>query len=65
MSELETENREIEGLLEAMESYGLNEGLILTEDSNAEMKRVLDHKTYSIKVMPIWSWLLQTVHKNK
>ncbi len=50
MDSEETEKREIEGLQEAMASYHLNTGLILTE--NTEDQRD------NISIMPIWKWLL-------
>lgn len=46
----ETEKRELEGLQEAMSSYHLTTGLILTE--NTEEQRG------NISVLPIWKWLL-------
>ena len=51
----ETKKRELEGLIEALETYGLNEGMILTEDeefeTDAEGRRVI--------VKPVWKWLLE------
>lgn len=49
-----TKNREISGLIEAMESYGLQEGLILTENQQETLKI----NQYQIKILPIWKWLL-------
>jgi len=46
--------REIKGLLEAMEEYKLKEGLILTNNQEEEI-RIKDKK---IKIMPVWKWLL-------
>lgn len=56
-SELDEGNvkRETEGLVEAMDAHGLNEGLIITLD--AEEERKLGNKT--IKIMPAWKWLLK------
>lgn len=50
-----TRNREMGGLLEAMKIYGLNKGLILTEDEeyNIEIDDV------KISVQPVWKWLLK------
>lgn len=52
--EKDNEAREKEGLLEAMEKFGLKEGMIIThdqeEDSSAGGKR--------IKIVPAWKWLL-------
>jgi hypothetical protein len=47
-------NREVEGLLEAMQRLELSEGLILTEETNDEM--LIDGK--KILIQPIWLWLL-------
>ncbi|XMB89322.1 DUF4143 domain-containing protein [Methanosarcina hadiensis] len=52
-----TGNREREygGLLEALEAYGLEKGLILTESE--EFEEVFQGK--KIIVRPIWKWLLE------
>lgn len=47
-------NREIDGLLEAMEAYGLKEGLIITENEQS----ILEIEKFQIKIVPIWKWLL-------
>lgn len=47
----DTQRRELGGLKEAMETYHLKNGLILTE--NAEFQEG------NITVMPIWKWLLE------
>jgi len=49
-----TKNRELDGLLEAITEYDLNEGLILTEDEYDD----LNIDIIKIKVRPIWFWLL-------
>ncbi|MBN2110168.1 MAG: ATP-binding protein [Methanosarcinaceae archaeon] len=48
--------RETEGLKEAMDMYGLKEGMILTEDTEEEI--VLQDKRMII-VKPVWKWLLE------
>jgi len=50
----EVKNREVNGLIEAIDVYGLQEGLILTENEHdtMEVKGVL------IQIIPIWKWLL-------
>lgn len=50
-----TKDREIEGLVEAMTSYKLKEGLILTDEDEDEFTI----KNFRIKVMPAWKWLLK------
>lgn len=51
----ETEKREIEGLLEAMEKFKLKKGMIITESQEEEKK--LNGK--KIKIVPAWKWLLE------
>lgn len=50
----EVKQREVSGLIEAMNAYNLQEGLILTENE----QDVLDVDNFKITVMPIWKWLL-------
>ena len=49
-----TKEREYAGLLEALTTYNLDEGLILTEDEEFEDT----HKGKKVVVMPVWKWLL-------
>lgn len=51
----DTRKREIEGLFEALETYDLSEGLILTDDT--EDKIEIDEKKITVK--PIWKWMLE------
>ncbi len=51
----ETQKRELEGLKEALETYGLNEGIILTEDEEYE----ITSEGRQIIVKPVWKWLLE------
>jgi len=51
----ENKEREIKGLLEAMDELELNEGLILTCDQEDEFK--INGK--EIIVRPVWKWLLE------
>lgn len=46
--------REIKGLLEAMKTFKLKNGLIITEDKEGE--EVIKNK--KIKYIPLWKWLL-------
>src|SRR3990167_7174292 len=50
----EVKKREIEGLMEAMRAYGLQEGMILTENE----QDIIEMEEGRILVMPIWKWLL-------
>lgn len=51
----ETKDREINGLMESMREFKLNQGLILTYKQDDEFK--IDNRT--IKVLPVWKWLLE------
>ncbi len=51
--------REIGGLLEAMENCKLKKGLILTFDQQEEI--ILPHK--KIQVIPVWKWLFLNLNK--
>lgn len=55
LSNEEVNTREIEGLIEAMSTYNLREGIILTESEEATLKI----EGFLISVIPIWKWLLQ------
>lgn len=51
-----TKSREIEGLVEAMDTYSLNEGVILTEEES----QGIVHGNKTITVMSLWKWLFQS-----
>ena len=51
----ETRKREINGLLDAMNTYSLKQGLILTENDENNIK--INNK--EITILPVWKWLLQ------
>ncbi len=55
LSDPERRNREIEGLMEAMNTYHLREGLILTENEQDK----IEMNGSLISVIPIWKWLLR------
>lgn len=46
--------REISGLVDALETFGLKQGAILTLDQQEELKV----KNKKIKIVPVWKWLL-------
>lgn len=55
----DTKKREFDGLLEAMERFSLNSGLILTEREEETKEILHKNKSYKIILKPIWKWLLQ------
>jgi len=50
----DNQERELNGLKEAMEKFKLKEGLILTYNQTDEF----DIKGMKIKIIPVWKWLL-------
>jgi hypothetical protein len=50
----ENKEREINGLVNALKSFKLKEGLLLTSDSEEEL--VVDG--LKIKIIPVWKWLI-------
>ena len=52
-------DKEIKGLLEALEKFKLKEGIIITNDQEEEFKE----KGKNIKVIPIWKWLLEKMEQ--
>lgn len=55
MSDPKTKEREMSGLLEAMDKFNLKAGLIVTRDE----EEVIKTKGRMIKIIPIWKWLLE------
>jgi len=51
--------REILGLMEAMENYGLSEGLILTMDDEETMELEGKNGKKKITVKSVWKWMLE------
>lgn len=51
--------REVSGLLEAMEEYGLEEGLILTLDDEEVLRIEGKDGKKKITVKPAWKWMLE------
>ena len=54
LEDYETRKREISGLKDALKTYNLKEGLILTEDE----EEVIEEDGFKIMVKPIWKFML-------
>jgi len=54
----DVKTREIRGLLEAMRTYQLTTGLILTFDEEGLEEMDEENQQVQIKILPIWKWLL-------
>lgn len=51
-----TREREIRGLLEALEIHQLNSGVILTESLEETLEMEVNEHLVSIMILPIWKW---------
>ncbi len=60
MDHPETRDRELAGLIEAMETYSLVTGLIITDDIFFEEPVNINGKPVIIKAIPAWHWLKDT-----
>lgn len=52
----ENSKREIKGMVNALEKYGLKEGIILSLDNEEKQEKINNKK---IKYIPLWKWLLE------
>ncbi|MDD3178056.1 MAG: ATP-binding protein [Candidatus ainarchaeum sp.] len=55
LSDLQTKEREIRGLISGLKEFKLKEGIIITKD--LDKKEKIDNLT--IKYIPLWKWLLE------
>jgi len=53
----DTRQREINGLLEAMANYNLDQGFIITEDESEQIEETYKSNHFKIEVIPCWQWL--------
>lgn len=61
LQDASTKKRELQGLIEAMENYGLAQGFILTENDKISIEQLHhNNNKYTIHILPIWWWLLNT-----
>lgn len=58
LQDAKTKAREIAGLLEAMEIYKLQNGLLITEEEFGQEEVMVNEKKYYINIIPAWKWLL-------
>jgi len=54
-----TKKREIDGLIDALQTYQLKSGLIITEDESGEEIIQHDGKKYHMMIVPAWKWFLE------
>lgn len=53
----DTHEREINGLVDAMQAYKIKQGVIISLTESDEITLTVDNKKYRIDVIPIWAWL--------
>ena len=53
----ETKQREIAGLVEALQAFHLDRGIIITENESDLLQHQEGDKIFNIEVVPIWQWL--------
>jgi len=58
LQDSKTKEREIKGLLDAMQTHKLEKGLLITEEEIGEEIIAVDNKKYHIDIVPAWKWLL-------
>lgn len=59
LSNPKTKDREIKGLMDALQTYNLSSGTILTEDEEGQETVILSNeKKVTVHIIPIWKWLL-------
>ena len=54
----DTKKREIDGLINAMKTYELEEWIILTYNEEEEFTEENKYWKFKIRVIPVWKWLL-------
>lgn len=55
ISNIETRNRELNGLIEGMQGLGVHEALLLTTD----VEETVTTEAGTISIMPLWRWLIR------
>ncbi len=59
LNDEETKQREIAGLVDAIQTYKTQRNLILTLDESDIIDIEIDNKPYQIFVKPVWRWMLE------
>lgn len=60
LRERNTQEREISGMMEALQYYNLKKGIILTK----HQEEIIENNNIIIELMPVWKWLLGFVDDN-
>lgn len=55
-----TLERELQGLVEAVETYNLSTGTILTESEENELTLIIAEKEIKVAIIPVWKWAITT-----
>jgi predicted AAA+ superfamily ATPase len=54
----DTREREVQGLVEAMRSHGLERGTILTENLEEALEIQVDQRKALVEILPVWKWAI-------
>ena len=57
MHDLNTRERELEGLIEAISLHSLDSGVIITELQEEKLEIPIDGRSTIIDILPAWKWL--------
>lgn len=60
LSDAATKEREVSGIIDAMQTYKIKKGIIISLTEIDEITVNLDRKQYHIDIIPIWMWLQET-----
>lgn len=52
----ETRKREVNGLFESMEVFGINQSFLLNYDEKGTIKK----GNYTVEILPFWRWVLES-----
>ena len=56
LSDPGTRDRELQGLIEAMQTHDLDSGVILTESQEEELEIQINERAAAIAILPVWKW---------
>ena len=58
LTDPKTRERELAGIIDAIQCYHPERTIILTLDESETVELTIEHKQYSVAVMPVWKWML-------
>lgn len=58
-----TKEREMAGLIDALQAYKLTHGLVLTLSEEGVEQVIENAKQYTVEIMPVWKWLMKPIDR--